>query len=100
LTDSGSSAARLFRIAGTAGVCGFISPVTQPFCESCSRIRLRGDGKLLPCLTSADGYDLMPYVRPALRVDELVEYLRRLLPGCKPRPAGQRPIRGMFKIGG
>lgn len=100
LCPSPPGAARLYRVAGTEAVCGFISPITQPFCESCNRIRLRGDGKLLPCLSSAQYFDLMPYVRPELRAGELLDYLRGVLPGCKLRNPGAHVIRSMFKIGG
>jgi len=51
--ETGSSAIR-YRVAeqegGTAGVAGFISPCTEPFCNGCNRIRLTADGRLMGCL--------------------------------------------------
>jgi len=42
---------------------GFISPVTEPFCASCQRLRLTADGRLLGCLMHSTGPDLLPLLR-------------------------------------
>jgi cyclic pyranopterin phosphate synthase len=42
---------------GRGGV-GFIDPVSQPFCQSCNRVRLTADGKLRNCLFSQEEWDL------------------------------------------
>src|SRR3954451_22851987 len=44
--------ARVFRFRDNAGEIGFISPVSEPFCGDCNRIRLTADGKLRTCLFS------------------------------------------------
>lgn len=44
--------ARLYRLPGAAGCVGIISPLSQHFCGTCSRLRLTADGKLKPCLHS------------------------------------------------
>ena len=46
--------ARLYRLPGAMGRVGLISPLSQHFCASCNRIRLTADGKLKPCLHSAE----------------------------------------------
>lgn len=50
--------AKLYRLPGAKGNIGLISPVSAHFCGSCNRIRLTADGKLKPCLHSADEYSL------------------------------------------
>ncbi|MDR2482878.1 MAG: GTP 3',8-cyclase MoaA [Treponema sp.] len=45
---------------GFLGAVGFISPVTRPFCGSCSRVRVTHDGRLRPCLGNDMETDLMP----------------------------------------
>lgn len=50
--------ARLYRLPGSKGNIGLISPVSQHFCASCNRIRLTADGALKPCLHSAVEYRL------------------------------------------
>jgi GTP 3',8-cyclase len=42
---------------------GLISPVSEPFCHHCDRLRLDARGRLWPCLMSADRIELRPLVR-------------------------------------
>lgn len=42
--------ARVFRLPGARGTLGFISPVSDPFCGSCNRLRLTAEGDLRMCL--------------------------------------------------
>ncbi len=42
---------------------GFISSVTEPFCNDCTRIRLSSEGKLYTCLFSLSGFDLKEKIR-------------------------------------
>ena len=61
-----------FRIKGYQGSFGIISTLTNPFCDSCNRIRLTADGKIKNCLFSNDeidllslhrkGFDVRPYI--------------------------------------
>lgn len=53
-----SGVARLYRLSGSQGNIGLISPVSRHFCAECNRIRLTADGKLKPCLHSAVEYNL------------------------------------------
>ena len=50
--------AKLYRLPGAKGNIGLISPVSAHFCGDCNRIRLTADGKIKPCLHSADEYSL------------------------------------------
>ena len=61
-----------FRIKGYQGSFVIISTLTNPFCDSCNRIRLTADGKIKNCLFSNDeidllslhrkGFDVRPYI--------------------------------------
>jgi cyclic pyranopterin phosphate synthase len=70
-----SSTSRRFGFADGAGELGFISPVTEPFCSSCDRIRLTADGKLRTCLFSRREWDL----REPLRAGASDHHLERLI---------------------
>jgi cyclic pyranopterin phosphate synthase len=50
--------ARVFRFRDGRGEIGFVSPVSEPFCGDCNRIRLTADGKLRTCLFSIHETDL------------------------------------------
>ncbi len=55
---SDGSVARLYRLPGALGNIGLISPVSNHFCAACNRLRLTADGKIKPCLHSADEYSI------------------------------------------
>ncbi len=61
-----SSSSRNFiaqNMNGKTGIIGFISPVTAPFCDGCSRLRLTYDGRLIGCLALNNVYDIRVLLR-------------------------------------
>jgi cyclic pyranopterin phosphate synthase len=62
---------RPFRIQGALGTLGFISSVTEPFCQGCGRVRLTADGKLRLCLLRDDEVDLLTPLRAGASFEEL-----------------------------
>ena len=46
--------ARYFDVAETGGRVGFITPLSQHFCESCNRVRVTCTGALYTCLGQED----------------------------------------------
>ncbi len=67
---------RPFRIPGAKGTLGFISSVTEPFCQGCGRIRLTADGKLRLCLLRDDEVDLLTPLRAGASYEELRALMR------------------------
>ncbi len=61
--DPSNSTSRNYQIEGAKGTFGMISTVTNPFCDSCNRIRLTADGKIKNCLFSNDEADLLSEYR-------------------------------------
>ncbi len=55
--------AERWRYRDGAGEIGVIASVTQPFCRSCTRLRLSTDGKLFTCLFAAEGFDIRALLR-------------------------------------
>ena len=45
------------------GEIGFISSITNPFCDNCTRARITSDGKLVTCLFSNTGMNLKSLLR-------------------------------------
>ncbi|MBW3592131.1 MAG: GTP 3',8-cyclase MoaA [Actinobacteria bacterium] len=74
-----SSTARRFRFADGAGELGFVSPVSEPFCSTCDRIRLTAEGQLRTCLFSRREWDLKTPVREGATDRELVQLVRSAL---------------------
>lgn len=59
----GGGPARYVQVAGTDLKIGFITPISQHFCESCNRVRLSVDGTLYLCLGQEDKVELRPLLR-------------------------------------
>ena len=101
---SPSDEARNFRFADGRGVVGFISPVSEPYCGSCNRMRLTADGKFHLCLLNDDELDVKQALRSGGGQAQVQEILLRAV-GLK--PTGHRldegvsaRVRSMFQIGG
>ena len=72
---NGSGPAKLYAIPGAPGRVGFISPISEHFCETCNRLRLTADGSLRSCLLKEfevpireavkTGMDLLPLFKQA-----------------------------------
>jgi cyclic pyranopterin phosphate synthase len=60
---TGNGPAKYYRLPGAEGTIGFITPITEPFCTGCNRIRLTADGQLRPCLLSDEEVDLKSSLR-------------------------------------
>lgn len=63
LENKFNETAQLFQIAGAQGKIGIIGTVSQPFCDSCNRIRITSDGKLKSCLFGHSEYDVLRPLR-------------------------------------
>jgi len=68
---SGNGPARYYRLPGARGTIGFISPITEPFCADCNRLRLTSNGRLCPCLLSDEGVDLKQPLRNEVSSHEI-----------------------------
>ncbi len=75
--------ARTWRLPGAVGTIGFISALSEHFCQSCNRLRLTSDGKLVPCLFSDREYDLRGVLRAGAD-DEALDALWQEVIACKP----------------
>ena len=96
--------ARLYRLNGALAPIGFISTITNPFCATCSRVRLTADGKLRLCLLRDDEGDLLTPLRSGASDEELKARIRELIwrkPWGHGLPEGVIPVeRVMSQIGG
>jgi len=101
--SNGGGPARYFRIPAAKGTIGFISPVSDCFCEQCNRLRLTADGKLRPCLFSDDEIDLLGPLREGATDGHLKKLIRKAA-SCKPEghrlKIGITCDRFMAQIGG
>jgi len=62
-TMPGGGPARYARVDGTSINVGFITPISQHFCETCNRVRLSVDGTIYTCLGQDHSFPLAPLLR-------------------------------------
>ena len=55
--------ARRYAVEGTSTEVGVISPITHNFCDSCNRLRVTPDGRLILCLGHENALDLRQLLR-------------------------------------
>lgn len=64
-TESTGGPSRYYRLAETGTRVGFISPHSHNFCDTCNRVRLTAEGRLLLCLGQEHSVDLRAVLRAA-----------------------------------
>jgi cyclic pyranopterin phosphate synthase len=57
------------------GDVGVIASVTEPFCSSCTRVRLTADGKIVTCLFSGIGHDVKALIRGGASDEEISQFI-------------------------
>jgi len=76
----GNGPADVFQIPGAKGTLGFISQMSECFCDRCNRMRLSADGWLRPCLLNETGQiDLKTALRNGVSTIELRDRVRQIL---------------------
>lgn len=93
--DGPNDTARHYRINGYAGSFAIISSVTNPFCDTCNRLRLTADGRMKNCLFSTDETDLLSAFR---RGDDLEPLIRDSVLHKKSVRAGLLSDRDMHHV--
>lgn len=96
--------ARLYRLAGAKGTVGFISPVSDPYCDSCNRMRFTADGRIRLCLLSEKELNFRDILRGGGSHQDLVALFQRAISA---KPVGHQLRQGihpenrtMSQIGG
>ncbi|KAF2333856.1 GTP 3',8-cyclase MoaA [Flavobacterium daemonense] len=72
LEDEKNFTSRNYKIKDFQGDFGIISSITNPFCDSCNRIRLTADGKIKNCLFSNSETDLLTAFRNGESITNLI----------------------------
>ncbi|MEA3302465.1 MAG: GTP 3',8-cyclase MoaA [Pseudomonadota bacterium] len=85
----GGGPARYFQVKGTELRIGFITPISQHFCETCNRVRVSVNGTLYLCLGQNDKVELRPLLRDGSTDEQLREAIVAAL--------ALKPMRHEFK---
>jgi cyclic pyranopterin phosphate synthase len=100
----GGGPARYLQVAGSQLRIGFITPISQHFCETCNRVRLAVDGTLYLCLGQEHKFEFRPLMRAGISDAELLDAVQHAIT-LKPErhefnEKPQQVVRFMAKTGG
>ncbi|KJD33896.1 molybdenum cofactor biosynthesis protein MoeA [Tamlana nanhaiensis] len=73
LTDAPNDTSKNYKIEGYKGSFAIISSVTNPFCDSCNRLRLTANGQLKNCLFSSEESDLLTTLREGKSIEPVIK---------------------------
>lgn len=101
----GGGPAKYFRLKQSLGSFGFITPVSEHFCQACNRIRLTADGKIKPCLLANTEIDIKTAMRAGANDFDILNLFESALRQKSPHHNLQQPdreagVRYMTQIGG
>lgn len=107
-TMSTDGPATYYKVPGFLGEIGFISPLSNRFCDSCNRVRVTSNGFLKLCLHYDKGIDLLPYLKNDTSIETLAMIIEKAIYDKKPKEhhmndneyVGNIESKGMNKIGG
>lgn len=90
---------------GYAGKIGFITSMTDHFCDTCNRLRITADGSIKVCLFGATELSLRDLMRQGASDQDLLPYIGAAVQKKKRRHAGMSELaaqknRPMILIGG
>lgn len=73
LQDAPNDTSKNYKIKGYKGSFAIISSVTNPFCDSCNRLRLTANGQLKNCLFSSGESDLLTTLRSGKSIEPIIQ---------------------------
>ncbi|WP_411831116.1 GTP 3',8-cyclase MoaA [Mariniflexile sp. AS56] len=73
LQDAPNDTSKNYKISGYKGSFAVISSVTNPFCDSCNRLRLTANGQLKNCLFSSSESDILTTLRSGKPIEPVIQ---------------------------
>ena len=73
LKDAPNDTSKNYKVSDYKGSFAVISTVTNPFCDSCNRLRLTANGKLKNCLFSSEENDLLTQLRAGKSIEGIIQ---------------------------
>ncbi|MFC4722061.1 GTP 3',8-cyclase MoaA [Geojedonia litorea] len=73
IQDAPNDTSKNYKIEGYKGSFAVISSVTNPFCDSCNRLRLTANGRIKNCLFSSTESDLLTPLREGKDIEPIIQ---------------------------
>jgi len=103
--DGPNDTSKTYRVPGYRGAVGFITSMTEHFCEGCNRLRITADGNLKVCLFGSAEVSLRDAMRRGATDEDLLAIVGAAVGRKRARHAGMYNLarmenRPMITIGG
>jgi cyclic pyranopterin phosphate synthase len=103
--DGPNDTSKTYRVPGFRGAVGFITSMTEHFCEGCNRLRITADGNLKVCLFGSAEVSLRDALRQGAADEDLLGIVSAAVGRKRARHAGMYNLarmenRPMITIGG
>lgn len=86
LNDERHSTTKKYKVINHKGTFAIICAMSEPFCNTCNRLRLTADGKIINCLFSNEEIDLL---HPLRRGENILPYIEKIIRMKKEKQGGQ-----------
>lgn len=73
IKDAPNDTSKNYKIDGYKGSFAIISSVTNPFCDSCNRLRITANGRIKNCLFSSSEADLLTPLREGKDIEPIIQ---------------------------
>jgi len=74
---TGSGPAKYYKLPDAMGTIGFITSMSEHFCNKCNRLRLTSTGFLRPCLYGSNEVDLKTPLRQGAETEDIAALIKR-----------------------
>ncbi|KAF1746864.1 hypothetical protein GCK72_023322 [Caenorhabditis remanei] len=95
LSDSPNDTTKAYKIEGYQGQFGFITSMTDHFCNTCNRLRITADGNLKVCLHGNSEVSLRDKIRGGDTDEQLSEIIQKAVNNKKARHAGMDALKNL-----
>ncbi|MGE0568050.1 MAG: GTP 3',8-cyclase MoaA, partial [Bacteroidia bacterium] len=93
IEDGKNDTSRKYKINGYKGNFGIISTVTNPFCDTCNRIRLTANGRIKNCLFSNGEVDILSVLRKG---EDILSFIQQAIVSKKKERGGIEDFNSEF----
>lgn len=74
----GNGPAKYYKLQDSKGAIGFISSLSDNFCDECNRLRIDCAGRIYPCLFSGATHEIRPLLRSKENDKDLLKYIKEI----------------------
>lgn len=95
-----NSVARYYPLKNKKGKVGFITPISNPFCATCNKIRVKANGDIKLCIFDRKNFSLRDLMRRENDDEKIKNRLQKIIKNKHEKPPIKKGNETIAKIGG